>query len=136
MDLVLNVPQLRAAGEGKEEQIVAALPSSIIDVSDGEMRFEAPINVVGRAYEAANDIIVEIAIDTEVMQPCRICNTWTPHPLVLDRVLFHVPSDEYINDQLDLVPLIREEVLLAVDGYVECIDSGCPDRDQLSHYLK
>lgn len=136
MDLVLNVHQLRAADDGREEPLVAALPSSIIDVSDSEMRFETPINVVGRAYAAADDIIVELAIDTEVMQPCRICNAWTAHPVNLDKVLFHVHSNECSNDQLDLVPLIREEVLLAVDGYVECRDTGCPDRDQLSHYLK
>jgi len=136
MELTVNVQRLKSLSDGKEELLAAVLPSTCIGVSDSEMHFEAPIEVEGKAYLAGEELIVQLSIATEVLQPCCICNTWTTHPLNLKKLILHIDAEEMRGDQIDLLPVVREEVLLAVDAYVECSDSGCPERDHLRHYLK
>lgn len=96
-----------------EWPIEASLPAVEVGLTGWDF---SPVNVKGVAREAGGRVRVILNIGTGIRLACGRCITRVDRPLAL-RLELDEPLPE---KELDLIPAIREEVILAVPLYPLC----------------
>lgn len=118
----------------RTEEIQETISPDFIDVTEKELRFEAPIQVKGKAYLAEDHLVLQLALSASAMLPCSICNQMIEKKIRLPS-FYHTEEVENIRGQVyDYGKLIKEAILLEIPPFIECIPT-CPKRDELKNYF-
>lgn len=122
--------------DGEMESIEETLAPRFMDIHEQEMRFEDSVHIAGEAYVTDDWLIIQLAIQTKVHLICSVCN----EPFVLDIDIPDMVHDEPLENirdaSFDLLPLVRESILLAVPFYPQCGITTCNRRHEIEPFLK
>ena len=121
---------------GKNQEIDGIFPASFLEVEEESLRFEKPVIVVGEAYIAEDDLVIHLKVQAEASMPCSICNGMTPIEISLGNYYEAVPLSDVKGAIYDFRECLREEILLQIPHTVECRDGHCPERKEMTQYLK
>jgi len=119
--------------DGKIEEIEWEIPPNFLDVADGNLFFEHPVFVSGKAYVASTHLIIQIDIKTIYGTYCKICNEKIFIPLELNGVYFTEDLDSIPSKIYNTQESIREAILLEIPLYSECT-GGCSLRNEFETY--
>ena len=122
--------------EDETAYISRSIPADLCgDASDSLSAYEAPLEVTAECRRSLDFLFIHLSIDTHVRAPCTICSENFVFPLHLTLNLeFDLKGEDRI-ETIDLVPHIREAVLLDTPLYMECSGGKCPERASLAKYL-
>lgn len=127
-ELIIAVSQLQ---RGAVAHFTVEAPAALLELEEEEVVPLETIKISGRAYLLEQDLIAHFSAETKVKMPCVICNESVVVPLKVTEVVQTMPTSEIGFDGYDLAPLIREELILALPQFVECIEGNCPKRKEL-----
>ena len=120
--------------EGEQEIIEETLAPTFLDIHEEELTFQAPIAVSGKASVADTTLILQLAIETEALMPCSICNQKIPVKIAIPDLCYNESLDEIKNGVFDYQEVLREAILLELPYTVECNGGACPERETLLKY--
>lgn len=66
---------------------------------------------------------------------CCICDEKFLHQVVVKDIHHFIHCEDSKTGIFDCKQLIRQELLLECDRFLECQSSGCPQRERLSNFL-
>lgn len=130
---IIYVDRLKS---GKVEKISGALSSSDLGFVETELRFPEEILVSAEVYLSEEHLVMHVDVQTHVLVPCSICNELFPISIVVSKHYHTEPLDEISSRGVDLKREIRDVLLLQVPQFAECNQRKCPERAQLSSFLK
>lgn len=119
---------------GLTEKIDFTVDSDFLDAPD--IAFSAPATVQGEAYLADEHLIIHLQAQTEAKVPCVICNTPFTMKIVVSDFYHSTPLSEIKTAVFDFGPLLREDILLQIPQFAECSEGKCPERVDVSKFLK
>lgn len=96
----------------------------------------SPLTLTGTAYLTDSDLIIHYSLSLKLTVPCPICGRFTPFALSLNDLYITKPLINIPNYRYNYFPHIEEEILLNAPSSKECEKGGCPQRRDLSPYLK
>jgi uncharacterized metal-binding protein YceD (DUF177 family) len=131
--LKIFTEQLR---NGKREVIEHTLPSEFLDIHESDLSFQGPIDLKGEAYATDEHLILHLSAHAEVQMPCSICNQMTQVSLKAEDIYHTIPFDDLKSTIFDFTDLLREEIVLLIPQFVECQQGQCPDRTDVSKFMK
>jgi len=131
--LCLYIDRLKG---GKSEKIEGVFTPKELDLLDDSIRFISDIQLQGEGYVTDEDLIFHFSAQAEVELPCLICNDPVKTKIALNGIYKTFEKDEIKGGICDIVPAVREEILLAIPEFVECGEGKCPSRNELKQYLK
>ena len=131
--LIIFTEQLR---EGKREAIEHVLPPDFLAIQEPELNFTSPIHLKGEAYATDEHLILQLSAHTEVKMPCSICNEMTFVSLKTEEIYHTILFIDLKSTIFDFTDLIREELVILIPHFVECQQGKCPDRNQISKFMK
>lgn len=131
-ELKLYIERIRDDSELIQEE----LDPSFMDIKEKDVRFEKPIVVTGEAYVTDDWLIVRLSIKTEGKLVCALCNEPFIFPVDIEEMVENEPLEQVKDGVFDLLPLIRESILLAIPFYPQCGMTECNNRTVIEPYLK
>jgi uncharacterized metal-binding protein YceD (DUF177 family) len=122
--------------DGHVEQIEEVFEPVFIEIDDVDLAFKAPVNVVGEAYLADDNLVLHLNVKTIALMPCVICNE-VVHVAIDVENLYHVEALDNIKSGVFLLnDLLREALLLEVPKFAECREGNCLAREALEKFMK
>jgi uncharacterized metal-binding protein YceD (DUF177 family) len=121
---------------GKVQLINESFDPAFLDIQEEELRPHSSILATGEAYLTENELIVKLQASTDVMMPCAVCNQMIPKTLAIKDFYHAQPITEIPSAVFDFQPFLREALLLELPHYAECNQGKCPERGNLTPYLK
>jgi uncharacterized metal-binding protein YceD (DUF177 family) len=118
------------------ERIDENLPSSFLEIEEDELKFSEAVHVHGEAYLADEHFVLKLTAHAEAFLPCLACNQMTEIPLQVEEFYFSLPIAELTSPIFDYSEALREALLLELPHYVECNEGNCPERENMTVYLK
>ena len=131
--LLIYVERLR---DGKTESIEEQIDPSLLDISDEELVCNESISVSAEVYLVDIWLIVKISFSATVVLPCSLCNEPFVLPIVVEEQLHEEPLEDIKGGIFDLMPLIREALILEIPFYPQCGMTFCRNRDKVEKFLK
>ncbi len=122
--------------DGETEEVDETLEPSFMDIHEKEMRFEDPVTLEGEAYVTDDWLIVRLSIQTKVHLICSVCNEPFEFEIDIQNMVHDEPLENIRDASFDLLPLVRESVLLAVPFYPQCGIDVCSKRHEIEPFLK
>lgn len=122
--------------DGEVDEVSETVSPVFMDIQEQEMRFNDPVTLEGEAYVTDDWLIIRLTIKTKVTLVCSVCNE--PFEFIIDiQDMVHDEPLENIRDSsFDLLPMVRESILLAVPFYPQCGLTVCKQRKNIEPYLK
>ncbi|MFZ0566060.1 MAG: hypothetical protein WAM28_07740 [Chlamydiales bacterium] len=121
--------------EGHQEKIEKMLPPDYLGIHEAEAAIRAPVTVIGEMELTDGILILKLAVQTEAIMPCIICNREV-------QVSISVPTfchtEEIRNIKKGIFnykEILREEILLALPSTAECNEGQCPGRAAIAKYF-
>jgi len=121
---------------GKNEEILEKLDPAFLDISEKEVAFKEPIEVKGEAYLAEDWLIIRLSIVAYVELQCALCCERFRYAINLEDMLHEEPLENIREATYDLLPLIRESILLEIPFYPQCGITKCNNRQEVEKFLK
>lgn len=121
--------------EGLEEKIKNKISPSFIDVKEEALEFLDDVEIEGKTYTTSEHLILHLKILTYATMPCSICNTKTKVEICIKN-FYHAEELVSINQIFDYSNVLREAILLEVPSFTECHNKNCPERKEISYFLK
>lgn len=132
-DFLINIDQLRKSGT---LSLNLTLPSTFLELEENELHFGKEVVLQGEAYVVDERLVLHLDILVPALLPCTICSDDTPVNVKVDN-LYHVEEIAQLKTPIfDFSPVLRQEILLEVPKYAECHDGNCPERENISRFLK
>ena len=131
-ELELYIDRFKA-GEYKDFSLLAK--PAIMESADNEASFEKDLIIKGSATIANDHLILNIAIDTDFINYCTICNEPITHPLHIKENHMAFSLKKMKSGVFSLKETIRELVFLNLPRFSEC-EGNCPERAAIDKYLK
>lgn len=121
--------------DGHTEQVNELLDPSVLDIQEQELSFSRAVEVTGEAYLAEDHLVFHFQIAAAADIPCAICNETFSYPLSVD--CYHTEQLEELKSSVfNGTEAIREAILLQVPPFAECHEGKCPERKNISKFLK
>ncbi len=131
--LLVYIERLR---EGKSQIIKEELEAASLELEDEELTCKGPISVLADAYLAGDWLVVNLSLNAQFVIPCSFCNEPFVLPIKLEGIMHEESLEAIRGDVFDILPLIRETLLLEVPYYPLCGNTTCLRRDQFEKYMK
>ena len=131
-EYIINVARLEG---DKTEKLTCQFPAEIMDIEEGDLQFESPISCTASAYLASDHLVIHLDIDAKAKLPCTTCNDPIEKTISLRHVYYSSPIEELDSQEVDLRPIIRENILLETPHFAECVQEGCPEKEALKGYF-
>ncbi len=131
--LKIFTEQLR---DGKREEIEHALPPDFLAIQEPDLTFHSPIHLKGEAYATDDYLVLQLSAHTEVQMPCSICNEMTFITLKTEEIYHTIFFCDLTSTTFDFTDIVREEIVILIPQFVECQQGACPDRTQISKFMK
>lgn len=122
--------------DGEEDEISETLAPDFMDIHEEEMRFEDPVAIEGQAYVTDDWLIINLAIQTSVQLVCSVCNEPFSMAIDIQDMVHDEPLENIRDGHFDILPLVRESILLAVPFYPQCGLTTCNRRNEIEPFLK
>jgi hypothetical protein len=130
---------LASLKEKETESFDFEIPPQFLDIIEEELKFEDPVFVRGIIQVTASDLNLVITAQTKGYMPCLICNEMSCFILKIENFTF---SEKLSNlgsnlskGYFDLLPVLREALLVHLPTVLECSNFDCPKRKELANYL-
>lgn len=127
------VEQLR---DGQEQKIHEVYSPEFLEVSDNDLSFEKDVRLDGIAYTADDELVLNWEVRAHALLPCRICNEKVSVEIHLKNFYHCEPTSDIKTGIFNFKELLRETILLEVPPFAECNEGDCPQRKEVSKYLK
>lgn len=121
--------------EGRTEVIQESIDPALLEISDDEINCTEQVIVSGEAYLAEDFLVISLTIKTRCALVCRFCNEVFSYPIAITSKLEEVGLEEIRGACFDLLPLIRELILLELPLYPQCDGASCKNRSRIEPYL-
>ena len=121
--------------EGRVEHISQEISPELLDISDDEIDCVKPVLVKGEAYLAEDFLLVSVSLVAEVILHCSVCNEPFAFTIELPKIDQEVPLDEIHDAVFDLLPLLREVLLVEIPFYPQCGGQECKNRKDIEKYF-
>jgi uncharacterized metal-binding protein YceD (DUF177 family) len=108
----------------------------LLDNDEKELVFKDPVQLKILAVKTEDDLILTFNGSTFAYMPCKICNAMTQVALNVSDVSFTIPLNEIKGAVFNYMEYVREAFLLELPLTIECNNNECPERKNLSKYLK
>ena len=131
--LPLYIERLR---QGRVQEINEILDPLPLDLIDNEIAAVEEVVATGEVYLADPYLLIKLTLKTEFTLLCSVCNEPFQFPVEIVQMLYEEPLDEITDGVFDLLPLIRETLLLEIPFYPLCAGSTCHNRADVEKYLK
>ena len=131
--LNIYVERLR---DGDTEEISETIAPGFMECQEKDMAFDKPVTLSGEAYVTDDWLIVSLNIQTEAKLTCALCNQPFTFAVDIKRMMHEEPFENIKGKTYDLLPLIRESILLEIPFYPQCGITKCLHRDEVEPYLK
>lgn len=119
---------------GKVEKINENFDSSFLNVEDEDLCFNDKVRVNGSAYIAADELVININVKTQVSMLCCVCNNAVLKNVEIES-FYYVESLNNIKHMVfDFRDVLRETILLEVPHFVECDNGKCRERKEIENY--
>jgi uncharacterized metal-binding protein YceD (DUF177 family) len=118
------------------ETLSETLKPTFMDVEEKDVLFQDPIELKGEAYVTDDYLIIRMSIHTKARLVCSFCNNSFTFDIDLPNFLHEEPLENISGATFDLLPLVRETILLALPMYPQCGLTSCNHRDEIEPYLK
>lgn len=122
--------------DGETESISEQLQPDFMQVHEKEMRFADPITFSGEAYVTDNWLIVRLKVATKVQLTCSVCNETFTFSIDIPDMVHEEPIENIRDKVFDLLPTVRENILLEVPFYPQCGITKCQNRSSIEPFLK
>lgn len=122
--------------EDEPEEINETLAPLFMDIQEKEMRFESPVTMEGEASVTDDWLILRLNIQTQVELVCSYCNEEFTFDIDIQDLVHDEPLENIRDGTLDILPIVRENILLAVPFYPQCGITVCKRRKEIEPYLK
>ena len=130
--LLIYVDRLR---DGHKEKISESCSPDFLDIHEDNLACVAPVNFIGEAYLADQELILRLAVNTRISLPCKICSD--------DAFIDIVVRDLCIVEELcnvkhgffDFTMPLREAILLEIPSFAECNNGHCGHREEIKQYM-
>lgn len=129
---IINIARLEG---DKTEKVTCQFPPEIMDIEESELQFIEPITCTASAYLASDHLIIHLDIDAVASLPCTTCNDPLKKNISLRHVYYSSPIDELKTPEVDLRPIVRENILLETPHFAECTLEGCPEKEAIKGYF-
>lgn len=133
MELKIYTDRLK---DEQAEKFAGQVSADFLEIQEEDLTFSSPVSIRGEAYLASDHLIVRFHIETTATLPCSICNSTVEVPICLPDFMHTEPVSEIKSCVFDLVPLLREDILLQVPQFTECNGGHCPERDTMKKFTK
>lgn len=120
--------------DGSEQDLDDTISNDQLFVNEDELKFDNTTTVKGKAYLAADHLIIDIYAEVGVKMPCSVCNEFIPFNLKMERQKLTIPTEEIKNKVYNYKDLIKESILLQIPQTIEC-EGRCPERPSIEPYL-
>ena len=120
---------------GGVEKIDLTAPSDFLEVKEEELSFPFPVRVQGEAYLTDEHLVIHLQLQTEAQIPCAICNKFFNLSINIPNFYYTTPLEELKSATFDFSSAVREDIILQIPQFAECIEKGCPERTFFSSYL-
>ncbi len=117
------------------EPISGSLAPDFLDCHEQEVQFSSPVFIEGKAYLAEDHLVICLSAKTKVSLLCSICNQMFHMPLELNGCYLTQPLQECRSSLYDFREALREQILLEVPPYAECL-GGCLERRSVNAFIK
>lgn len=118
------------------EQIEEKIEPDFLELAEEEFSFASPIVVNGQAYLTKDHLIVDLNIKAAAYLPCSMCNEKVEYSVEIDHFTHTMELSEIKGSIYDFSLEIRHALLLKIPQFIECNEGRCPQRKELSIYLK
>lgn len=133
--LKLYICRLKLPGE-KEVITYSLDPEHIREVGEEEL-FCSPICVDGSLERIDHEFwALSLNIKTQFNARCCVCNELFLRPVMIRDISHFIHYEESKTGIFDCKQLIRQELLLECDHFLECQSLGCPQRRMISDFLR
>lgn len=122
--------------EGQNEPVDEIVEPQRLELSDDEISVTKPFKVTGEVYVVEEYLVVSLTIIGQLSLICRLCNEPFVFPISIKKAQEEISLDEIKDACYDLLPLIRELVLLEIPLYPQCSGSSCGNREKIEKFLK
>ncbi len=122
--------------DGGTESIDITCEPDFLEVEEENLVFTKPVKITGETYLTDETLILHLNIVTSASIPCSICNAPVEVPIELTNFYHTEQIEEIKNGCFNYQEAIREAILLEVPAFAECREGNCPDRKDLSKFLK
>lgn len=131
--LPIYIERLR---QGRVHEITETIDPKQLDLFDDEIIAAKDVVVEGEAYLADPYLLVKLTLKSEFTLLCSVCNEPFSFPVEVVHILHEAPLDEITDSIFDLLPLIRETILLEVPFYPLCSGTTCRNRTEIEKFFK
>ncbi len=128
----IYVDQLR---EGKEEVLQEDFSPEFLAVSETDLSFKDPVKVTGTVYQADDELVLNLNIDTLATIACSICNAPVKVDISIQNFYHAEPLKDIKTGIYDFRDLLRETIILETPKFAEC-NGDCPEREKVRKYFK
>ena len=129
MQYIVSIDRVRSEDSTKIEE---SFSPEFLAIAEQDLLFTAPVVVEVELSLGGDFLLIAGNITTEAQCRCKICNELFPIPLSID---FHWTTEEDLSQELDLLPILREHILLEIPPFAECQDGNCPERKIVQNYF-
>lgn len=134
-NLKLYIYRLKLPGD--KEIIQYSLPADQIREPGEETLFASPISVDGSLERIDHDVWgLFLNVTTDLGVRCCVCNEVFSHHVAIKNMSHFIHYEENKSGVFDCKELIRQELLLECDRFLECQNDGCPKRGGMSDFLR
>lgn len=129
MEYIISIDRIRAE---ESVQIEETFSPEFMDIAESDLSFTSPIKVDLTLSLGGDFVLISGNITTEATSRCTICNELFSLPISID---FHWASEEDLPQEFDLLPMLREQILIEVPPFAECSNGVCPERKSIQNYF-
>lgn len=122
--------------DGEIETIQEKLSPLFMEIHEEEMQFNETVSVEGTAYVTDDWLILRMHIATKVQLTCSVCNEKFDFEIDIQDMMHEEPLENIRDKTFDLLPVVRENVLLAIPFYPQCGITVCIHRKEIEPFLK
>lgn len=130
---LINIDHL---ADDKVIEVDEQLSPTFLDLHDEEIEFPNPIEIEGKAYLASDHLVVQLKVKTTMKLPCSQCNDNVSQTILIDPFYISESTQELGHHMFDLLPQLREAILLEVPQFSKCSDQDCPNRGMLKTFIQ
>lgn len=121
--------------DGQQEKITERLSPDFLEVSESSLSFISPVEIKGTATLADDVLVLELAVETEAVMPCAVCNQNTSVKISIPHFCYTESLSDIKGSVFNYKNALREGILLEVPFTAECNGGDCPERADLAQYL-
>lgn len=130
---MIYIERLRS---GKSQAINVSIDPAFMDIQEKELVFKEPIIAIGEAYLADDWLIVRLQIAAFAELRCAVCNDLFRYPISIQEMTHEEPLENIPEKTFDILPLLRETILLEIPFYPQCGIDKCKNRNEVEKYIK